>query len=444
MISNKLHAIWEEERAFIPLKFIYFSLNIPFYAVYQQRVRYFQEIYHGTNLDLDANKGAIAAYGLISSLMIFFSAWFWSYVSDKLKKPKLMIGLVMLGSVVTFTCYLWPKNLTDFYLISAAFAFFSAGLTPILDSSTIALLLSIPKGSKELYGRQVVWGTIAYLISSNIAGFVANVNFSYLMYWNLASYVYGFAVLFWFFPSNIIFQQAPKIEKLPMKDPEIELKDLERNEEPQKPQVASFWGLMATPSFLYIIVAILFIGYVRAVMNYYLSAYLKGYHIASAASIGLSSWGSTIFEVTILFYAKNILSSIGPHMMMILSQLSMSVRVFSYYLVPESNQYEWTIQIIEILKGVSSALYQTSSVQLAALSAPPGLDQTVQGVVSGVYNGLSAALGSYIGGVTYVTDPKLMFLMTGVLAASSTTLLVIKYIFDRRKRARIVHTIASQ
>jgi predicted MFS family arabinose efflux permease len=410
---------------------MYFGVHIALYAVYQQRLTYFKHIYDGT-LDLGSKYSShVFIQASLNAATIFLGAIVWTFISDKIQKPKILLILTLTCACFSFYSFIWVKTITQWYIVTIMYSFFAAAFSPILDSSTLTILMSHPNGSKELYGRQKLWAPIAYAVSSATAGALAsNFSFSSLGFWSISAHVFAILIIIPAFPNNVPqmkknldTQKILKKEEVAKSSNTFEIVELE-----DKSTVGCLKKFLLNPGFLFFLLTIMLVGMSRSIMTNYLSDYLITRKIASAETIGHSAWVSSVMEVLVFVFAKTFLHYLGPYMMLVLAQFFMLIRVFSYLVLPRDITYQYFIHVIEVCKGLNAAMVHITGVQLASVFAPLGYEQTAQGLYSGVYNGLSAVFGASIGGaIMNHHSAKTMFFCTTIFTASSVILMIVKF-----------------
>ncbi|EPZ36434.1 hypothetical protein ROZALSC1DRAFT_26550 [Rozella allomycis CSF55] len=133
-------------------------MNLAYFSCYTFRPKYLNQRYGIDTKDY----GIIAA---LLSLVSFFAAYTWSYLTDRLGRPKVTLIVTVLVSAALFQLMLidingktetmmWASTVSGFYV------FFVSAIIPVLDARMLKWLMEIPGGSKELYGRQRLWGTV--------------------------------------------------------------------------------------------------------------------------------------------------------------------------------------------------------------------------------------------------------------------------------------------
>ena len=105
--------------------------------------------------------------GTLMGLVSFPCITMWSTFADAIGRHKLILSSITFGSVICFEMlFFFFENQALRLIYSMTFlvlySAFLAGMQPLLDFEALELLSSKAGFSKEIYGRQRLWGTIAY------------------------------------------------------------------------------------------------------------------------------------------------------------------------------------------------------------------------------------------------------------------------------------------
>ena len=120
-------------------------------------------------------------YGIIAATMAAISfpcMTLWNTFADYLGRHKFILILITLSAVGSFECLMFrfPNSegtqLIFALAILALYSFFTSGMMPLLDYEALKLLSSRPGFTKEMYGRQRMWGTMAYAVSTMVSAFL--------------------------------------------------------------------------------------------------------------------------------------------------------------------------------------------------------------------------------------------------------------------------------
>src|SRR5512134_651672 len=126
-----------------PLYFLYYAAAatlLPFLVIYYQ--------------DLGLKGTQIGFLAGLPPLLSLVSAPVWGMASDVTKRHKLALLISMSGAIVLALTLGAARNFRWLIPTVMLFAFFSAPIMPLVDSTTLSLL----GGQKEDYGRIRLWG----------------------------------------------------------------------------------------------------------------------------------------------------------------------------------------------------------------------------------------------------------------------------------------------
>lgn len=461
---NRISKTWtfaRDDLLVLP-KMLYFSLNLVVYSVHAFQAQFF----------MDAWNLPIYKFGYISSLQgfNFFGALLWSHAADRVGRPKLIISGCALAYCGLMCGLLLPafdgperKLLKSFYaaILNGSAQFFLAGCFPLLDALILAVLAKNPRNSKEIFGKQRLWGTFGHASATYLSVYAIEVADYQGMYGLLAICTFAFITIVYLgIPATIDIRksshhhrQASAAEKSRSAEQAAGHEQTDKKSAPS-PTTAEVEGtasavdaesppttrLLKNPHFLFFIAFILVAGYVRSIMTNFQSYFIERVLHQDKRVVGHAGAARVITEVGVFFFGKQLMASIGPYWMLLFSQLAGIGRVLGYALIPVGAPgWEKLIYPLELLKGLNTGLIVSSAVRLAHDIAPPDCSNTAQGLFSGVYTGLATALGGILGGwLIYVfwetaTVPmQAMFRVSAGIAAVMTLLFAVKYaVVDR-------------
>jgi MFS family permease len=400
---------------FIIPKMLYFLLN---WLVYSPHAFLFQ--YAGVMWGIDKS---FLNLSMSFQIFNFFGAMFWGALADRTKKYK-MIAAVSVTVNTAFVCAMaFPQfsgtgRLVYYNFLNAGQCFFSAGTFPMIDAIVLSMLESDPAAGKDYYGSQKAFGTIAHNITAYVLHYAYD-HFGedyYVMYYSAIGSMLALVLTLLFGVSDHLKIKAHKHHG-PAGNKAEEV------EEEKVPEGSSTVGLLKRPKFFVFLISILAAGIVRSVNTNNHSVYLTDYLKADKSVIGnLMLCGRLAPELGLLFYAKFLMSKMGPYWFLILGQLCGVVRILMYLLlkpfVVTQFPYIGILFLIEALKGANSSM-------VASDLAPTAWSGAAQTLVGGVWQGISmtvAALIAYtILKVMGDTEENLyyVFLFTGLIGVVS-------------------------
>lgn len=428
-------------------KIIYIVVCMVFYCLHLFRGRFIREY-----LALGDEQ-----YGYIMAVMALVSFAFmtvWGTLADALGRHRLVLSFLCFALVASFELTALVAKVASptarFYLsglVMGLHAFFSCGLMPLTDHITLRLLSDRPGFSKDLYGRQRLWGTISYAGTNWIVGwFGQRYTVACVLYlWPIFSFI-CIVTLFILAPSDSPKPLSEFLSFLRRKPSSGTTKDMSEadGKEPKgsivdlasphpavtgQTQQSPFLQLLTNGNYLFLLFVVFMTGSARAVMTHFLSKYWQekmGFddtQTSNAANFGV------IMEVIIFFFGPWLLRIFGIYWLLIFGQLAMVVRCWAYVQIPASKDYLRLVYLVELLKGVAFGFTQASGVKLASEVAPKGLEATAQALYTSIYSQLPAVITALVGGHAYKMT-HLLFQITAIVSTAALVLFVIKYILD--------------
>lgn len=432
-------------------KILYFGLNVVIYSTHAFLFQYVQGAW-GLKKD-EYNLTNFVQFTNIAGSFVF------SRLADRTGKYRLIVAGCVAAYTATMCLLLYcpfdinpeaPSNkykIAYYLLINAIAFFFTAGTFPLLDSMVMSKLSSNPKLSKEMFGRQRLWGTIGHCVIGVIVKGIYNVagrDYKVMFYTLIVSSIGFIAAVFLGIPGDL------KIEA----HSHGHHGHHSGNKDSKEATAAATSGprpnamtLLLSPSFSFFLGTVLVAGLVRAVITTNQSPF-----ITEELKYDISVVSSSIFvrvfpETALYFFSKEITQWVGIYWVLIIGHTAGVLRMFGYTMVspsdgnrddkgnlPEPKALSYVfILLLECLKGVNSSLVISSAARIASDMAPKGLASTAQGLVAGVWQGLSMTLGSlagfYLIGMIHINGTFTIFSLAGGICI---VLIILKFaLIDR-------------
>lgn len=469
---------WEDQLLLSP-KLIYIFVSAVYYGFYLFRGKFIT-----TYLGLSKQQ-----YGDIAAVMAIVSFAFmtvWGTFADALGRHRLVLAFLCMALVGSFELNLLTSQVQSvsarFYLTAVVFSVYSvfaSGILPLTDYLTLRLLSSRPGFSRDMYGRQRLWGTISYGCTSYLVG-LCNEKLGITSLYYLLPILCAICVLSLFAvappdspkPLSELFallrsSSASKVEKAPSSpsgDAAAEkpvmsgdsgsrtnlLAD-DKKEQPGTESVAiaspaasgaaqpaggkerasPLLQLLKNPNYMFMLFVVFMTGCSRSVMTTFLSLYwqddmkIPDSRTGTAANFGIAT------EVVIFFFGPPMIRIFGTYWLLIFAQGASVVRCWAYYVLPKDPSNYWIVYLIELLKGVAFGCTQLSGVKLASEAAPEGLEATAQALYTAIYSQLPAVLTAIAGGRIYHRyGGTHLFLTTAIISSAALLLFTAKYILD--------------
>ena len=335
------------------LYFVAFGVFITFIDIYFRSIGF-------TGVQIGAINSIIAFVAIVASPI-------WGALSDQSGEIRPFIAVAALGSALFAYGIYWSPSFLWMIPIIAIFAFFRQPLLPLLDSATMKLLDTRP----EMYGRQRVWGTLGFLLSTWGFGYLL----TFLGFdWLFAGFIVATLLMLLFIRS------LPKSQSL--KNP-FSLKQL--------------WQVITRRDWFLFMASIFILGIGNAAMVHFLGIHIQELG-GSEALIGTAAGLGALVELPVLFWGAPLIRRFGAWQMLLFSYAVSGIRWMLYGFMPSP---EWAIPI-SLLHSITFGLYWIAGVSYVNWLAPGNLKATAQGLFYATFS-LSSVVGSPLNGYLFDT-----------------------------------------
>lgn len=301
----------------------------------------------------------------MAPLVGIFSGALWGFLNDRFGRIRLLLQLAAAGSALALIAIGQVQAFLWIVLLVGAFSLFNTPMPPLLDNLNLGLL----GARRELYGRQRIWGSLGFVVTTSVFGFV-------LQRMGLNWIFVGFAVImaiFW-------------LVALKLPEQRVHLRQ-------------SFLGgiseLVRQPRWLLFAASVLLLWMASSGMYGFLTLYLNRMG-ATESLIGLAWSTGALAEMPIMYFSGSIVRKFGPERLLFVSYFAYAVRTLLYGLMPAPY---WAVPIA-LLHSFSFGLFWISSVNYVNDLAPAHLKATSQGLLLSLLS-LANVLGSPLGGMLY-------------------------------------------
>lgn len=369
-------------------KILYFFAFLQQYSFYGFRAVFFKTYFLYSPFQTGTIYSASAAASFVGMTA-------WSNAADSTRKPKMIFMILVVGSLITFMS-LYFKSLFEgksysFLLVLSvicAYSFFNFGMNPILSHTVLEILNEAGEVDKSIYGRQVVFGSFAYIISNFCQGYATD--------------MFGIESIFIIFVLSSLMLIAAVIYAFPS-DMKATTISVEKALESKKAEaddlvVPPWWHVLRSPRFVLFLTVIFLTGCARSIMSAFLPIYCKEDLKLTGLASSLVLISGVALEM-LSFAMAPMVSGLGPYWMLVMAQVIMAVRAWAYVYVPADSRYFVVFLVIELLKGAAFGLTHLAGVRIARESAPRGLEATAQGFYEGFYAQIPAILSVPLGGM---------------------------------------------
>lgn len=160
---------------------------------------------------------------------------------------------------------------------------------------------------------------------------------------------------------------------------------------PSKSILADIRGLFARPLVFFVTVCVFVQGTLMGPIWSYAFLYFENTLHASQLLLGLQlSTQCFIGEMPVMFFAGWIIARLGFRNSMALAIGGTGVR----FIVYSFGTNPWFMLPVEVLHGLSFGLFYTAMTLFASRIAPKGTEASVQGIMSGMFEGAGMSIGT--------------------------------------------------
>ncbi|GFQ94549.1 hypothetical protein TNCT_67221 [Trichonephila clavata] len=228
----------------------------------------------------------------------------------------------------------------------------------------------------ELYGRQRLWATISWGIVTLLVGFLNDIATGDS---EVTNYAPGFYVMLVLVGIDLLLLLKIQLTKA----------NLSLNIFKDVGKIFSSWDTICFAAAIYVMGA--------------MSGILWGYQFwllqdlgATQTLLGLCvAVQCLVAEVPFFFFSGWFIKIFGYFYCVSGSLAAFAIRYGLYYVLKNP----WWVLPIEVLHGITFAVFYASMTGYASDYAPPGTEATMLGIFGGLFEGLGVATGSLLGGV---------------------------------------------
>ncbi len=339
-----------------------------------------------------------AEIGLVNSvspLAGIFCGPVWGMLSDRIRNPRLIMIIASIGGAAALLALSVVSSLVGIILATAFYSLFISAIVPLTDSVNLKIL----GDHLERYGQQRMWGSIGYIASTSLSGFV-------LQRTGLIALFYGSAACLVLMLPGLFILKSPA--SVPQSKPWLGLRQYVRQRT---------WLVFAA--------TFLVVGVAMNAMNVFLGIYVKELN-GGEALIGNAAALGALVEVPFMYFSSYLLRRFGSRTLVYTGIAFYALRMLLYAIIPSA---DWILPIA-LMNGFSFAFLWIGSVSISGELAPENLKATAQGTLSSLM-GLSGVAGSLVNGGLYdrLGSPGL-FMINSLLSLAALAL----FVMGRQKR----------
>lgn len=293
----------------------------------------------------------IGLVNTLAPLVGIIAATLWGIFNDRLGNPRLLLLIAAPGTVAASLLLSTAHTFGAILACAGLLAFFNSAFLPLMDNTTLSLL-----GERRgQYGQYRVAGSFGYILTTLVVGWAFGLTGLHALFPTYAGIMILFALASTRLPSQPIRMTGSLLGGL--------------GQMVRQPA----WLLFAVS------VTLLWISN-NGTMNF-IGITVKEMQ-GSDFLIGLVSMASAIAEIPVMLSGERLLHRLGHTRLLVTAFILFTVRGALLALMPTP---EWAVAI-NLLGGLSFALFWTSAVVYANESAPAHLKSTAQGLLFSILN----------------------------------------------------------
>lgn len=316
-------------------------------------------------LNIGLSGSQIGFINTLSPLLAMATGPLFGYLSDRFGITRLLMMIAAGGAIVAALGMSAVLSYPLLLVFAAVLALFFTPLIPMIDS----IQLKVLGERRELYGRQRFWGSVGFIFTAFVLGYILNlIGLNYLFH--------GFA----------IFMLATLIVFIWLPDTRVESSSFPR---------AGFLSLLGNKEWQLFAVSLLLLGVANSGLNIFLSIYIQ--ELGGAETLIGTAWAlGAVFELPVMFFSTIIFRFLNARKMLLLAFFFYSIRFFLYSILP-SPEY---VLLLSLMHGITYGFYLIGGVSYANELAPEGMKSTGQGLLLSIFQ-LATITGSVAGGYLY-------------------------------------------
>ncbi len=340
--------------------FLYWAGLAPFFS--------FIALYYES---INLNGSQIGQLSSIISLVSFASSILLAYLSDFLRRRKLILRACILGMITALLLFPHAASFVTLLPIVMLYSIFMAPTISILTETTLNALDNPRDYSKARLGGSVGWGILVLITGWLLDNAAVSLTIIFNLHIFLLILLFAFS---WFMPET---------ERTPGKNAE-------------KVSFKAVWKMLRLPAFLPWMGIVFLWGMGDSSIMNFLFLHIK--HLGgSPALMGAAMFASILGEIAGFAAAKRIQHKIGTRLMMV---ISLGMLCF-WFTAASLIKQPYLILFFMVVAGAGFTLMHAGSVSYVNMRAPKQIGTTAQAVRGAVQMGLGSSFGALISGVLY-------------------------------------------
>ena len=380
-------------RALGSVKAVYFL----YYAAYGIFIVYINLYYQSIGL----SGTQIGLINTLSPLVGIFSGTLWGMVNDRFGRVRLLLLITAGGSILSVLGLSKAQTFLAIMPLAGLYSLFTSPIPPLLDNINLGILA----GRHERYGRQRIFGSLGYIISTWGFGFILQrIGLSYLFVSCALVLLLLCLALTWLPNQPVVLTQSLR---------------------------RGLTALIRQPDWIFFSASVFLMWVASSGMYNFLGIYLKSMG-GSDSLIGTASGLTAISETPVMLFSAVLIGKFGSKRLLYVAFFIYGLRMLFYGLMPAPI---WALPI-SLMHGGSFGFFWIASVPYINSLAPDNLKATSQGLFWTVMN-LANLVGSPISGVLYDhIGPSALFKLFAGCCAAALLLFVLWNEVLAKKRAR--------
>jgi PPP family 3-phenylpropionic acid transporter len=343
----------------------------------------------------------IGLINTLSPLVGIFSGALWGMVNDRFGRIRLLLLVTATGAILSVLGLSRAQTFLSIMPLAGLYSLFTSPIPPLLDNINLSLL----GGRHEQYGRQRIYASLGYIVTTWGFGFILQrIGLSYLFISCALFMLLMCLALTWLPNRPVTWTQSLR---------------------------HGLTALIRQPDWIFFSASVFLLWIASSGMYNFLGIYLKSLG-GSDSLVGMSSSLGAITEAPIMFFSAFLVGKFGSKRLLYAGFFLYAVRMLLYSLMPSPI---WALPIA-LMHGSSFGFFWIASVTHVNSLAPDHLKATSQGLFWTTMN-LANLVGSPISGVLYDRiGPSALFKLFAGCCAAAFLLFVLWNELLSKRRAR--------
>jgi PPP family 3-phenylpropionic acid transporter len=334
-----------------------------------------------------ADRGLSATQiGILMSLMQvmrIFGPNVWGWVADQSNRRVLVLRLTSVAAALSFCGMFFGQSFVFFFALMVTVNLFTSAQGPISE----ALMLSSMRGDLTHYGRLRLWGSVGFIVSVTLSG--------YLLDWQGIELMPWIALLMLLMVTSVTFSMKEEQVAHPAH------------------QSTSVRQLLARKSVLSFFASTFLMIAAHSSLYVYYSLYLSdiGY---SKTVIGLMWSLGVIAEIIFFFYQAPLFRRFGVRKLML---LSLVIAVLRFLMIGWGAESLWVLLLAQVLHAATFGVHHSASVATLQRWFTGPLQARGQALYISISYGLGGTLGGLLLSACWDTfGAQLVYLLAAIMS----------------------------